>query len=85
MKRQFLMVVSDVTKPQIDRVTAVVKELNGFIDLIPIESKSDCGYSLYIDIQKGDVALTIKDTRSFLKKWFKPLKIKCDSNPRDFY
>ncbi|KZE47558.1 hypothetical protein AV540_19375 [Brevibacillus parabrevis] len=79
------MIVSDVTQPQIDRAAEVVKDFNEFIDLIPIESKSDGGYSLYIDIQKGDVPLTVSDTRKFLRNWFKSLKIECDSNPRDFY
>lgn len=79
------MIVSDITKPQMDRVTEAVKDFNEFIDLVPIESKSDGGYSLYIDIQKGDVAITVSDTRTFLRNWFKSLKIECDSNPRDFY
>ncbi|MED4584493.1 hypothetical protein [Brevibacillus choshinensis] len=83
MKRQFLMIVSDVTKPQIDKVTEELKDFNEFISLIPIESKSDGGYSLYIDIPNG-VAVTVSDTRAFLKNWFKPFHIKCDSNPRDF-
>ncbi|MET3290611.1 hypothetical protein EDM56_07825 [Brevibacillus fluminis] len=79
------MIISDITKPQMDRVIEVVKDFNEFIELIPIVSESDRGYSLYMDIQKGDIAKTILDTRTFLKSWFKPLKIKCDSNPRDFY
>lgn len=78
------MIVSDVTKPQIDKVTEELKDFNEFISLIPIESKSDGGYSLYIDIPNGDVAVTVSDTRAFLKNWFKPFHIKCDSNPRDF-
>lgn len=79
------MIVSDATKPQIDRVIEVVKDFNEFIDLIPIQSKTDGEYSLYIDMQTGDVAKTILDTRTFLKSWCKTLKIECDSNPRDFY
>ncbi|MGG1658469.1 hypothetical protein [Brevibacillus sp. NRS-1366] len=84
MKRQFLMIVSDVSKPQVDSVIEAVKDFNEWVDLIPIESKSDGGYSLYLDIQKGDIAKTVLETRVFLKNWFKLLKIDCDSNPRDF-
>lgn len=78
------MIVSDVSKPQVDSVTEAVKDFNEWIDLIPIESKSDGGYSLYLDIQKGDRTKTVLDTRVFLKNWFSHLKIDCDSNPRDF-
>lgn len=78
------MIVSDVTKPQMDQATEVLKDFNKFIHLIPIESKSDGGYSLYIDIPNGDVAVTVSDIRAFLKNWFKPFHVKCDSNPRDF-
>lgn len=78
------MIVSDVTKQQIEKVTEELKDFNEFINLIPIESKSDGGYSLYIDIQNGDIDGTVLDTRAFLKNWFKPFHIKCDSNPRDF-
>ncbi|WP_183185132.1 hypothetical protein [Brevibacillus invocatus] len=85
LKRQFLMIVRDITKPQMDLAADVVKDFNEFINLIPIESKSDAGYSLYLDIQQGDVAITVLETRTFLKNWFKPFKIECDSNPRDFY
>lgn len=85
MKRQFLMIVRDVSKPQMERVIEVVKDFNEFIHLIPVESKSDGGYSLYVDIEKGEITKTVLDTRAFLKNWFKPLKIECDSNPRDFY
>ena len=78
------MIVSDVTQPQIDRVTSAVKDFNEWIDLIPIESKSDDGYSLYLDIQTGDSSKVVLETRTFLRNWFKSLKIDCDSNPRDF-
>jgi len=78
------MIISDVTKPQMDRAIEETRVFNEFINLIPIESKSDGGYCLYMEIQKGDVTKTILDARTFLKSWFKPLKIKCDSNPRDF-
>lgn len=79
------MIVSDITKPQMDSIIEAVKDFNEFIELIPIDSVSDGGYSLYMDIQKGDVAKTVLDTRIFLKSWLKTLKIECDSNPRDFY
>lgn len=78
------MIVSDVSQPQVDSVTVAVKDFNEWIDLIPIVSKSDGGYSLYLDIQRGDIAETVLDTRVFLKNWFRHLKVDCDSNPRDF-
>ncbi|WP_134683865.1 hypothetical protein [Brevibacillus migulae] len=78
------MIVSDVTKPQMDRAIEAVTVYNEFIELIPIESKCDRGYCLYMDVQKGDVTKTVLDTRTFMTGWFKTLKIRCDSNPRDF-